>query len=85
MAIDISSPNKAKCKSYGTAIFRGFGQYENYYQYSTTSSYTYTAIEQVWQEPEVTPTTNSPPTTTPNTLFTKNDDVYDANNDVIFL
>tara|TARA_B100000424_G_C22943654_1_gene502159 strand:+ start:2447 stop:3646 length:1200 start_codon:yes stop_codon:yes gene_type:complete len=74
MAIDISSPNKAKCKSYGTAIFRGFGQYENYYQYSTTSSYTYTAIEQVWQEPVVTPTTNAPPTTTPNTSSSKNDD-----------
>ena len=74
MAIDISSPNKAKCKSYGTAIFKGYGQYENYYQYSTTSSYTYTAIEQVWQEPEVTPTTNAQPTATPNRSTSKNDD-----------
>jgi len=72
MAIDISTPDKSKCKSYGTATFRGFGQYENYYTYTTQEAYQYSATEQVWQEPA--PTTNNTPTSTPNTTNTKNDD-----------
>lgn len=72
MAIDISVPDKTKCKSYGTATFRGFGQYENYYTYTAQEAYQYSAVEQVWQEPAVT--TNNTPTSTPNTPNTKNDD-----------
>ena len=72
MAIDVSVPDKSKCKSYGTATFRGFGQYENYYTYTREEKYTYDETQQVWQEPANT--TNNSPSSNPNTPNTKNDD-----------
>ncbi len=70
LAIDISVPKKANCKSYGAATFRGFGQYENYYTYTTQQSY------QEWVEPpKETPTTNQPGAATgSNPATNKHDD-----------
>ena len=45
VAIDISKLDKTKCKSFGTGVFNGIGQYENFYQYTETESY------EVWVEP----------------------------------
>lgn len=45
MAIDVSNANKDNAYSVGTGLFRGIGQYENYYNYTVQESY------EVWVEP----------------------------------
>lgn len=45
MVIDVSNANKDNAYSVGTGLFRGIGQYENYYNYTVQESY------EVWVEP----------------------------------
>ena len=39
LAIDISSPNKDQSYSYGAALFKGLGQYQNYYETTAREAY----------------------------------------------
>ena len=52
VAIDISVLKKSQCLSYGAGLFRGKGQYHNYYQFTTQEAYTYDVETQVevWED-----------------------------------
>lgn len=45
LVTDVSNADKESALSYGAALFKGFGQYENYYEYVEQESY------QQWQDP----------------------------------
>ena len=45
LAIDVSDANKNNAYSVGAGLFRGIGQYENYYNYTVAESY------EVWVDP----------------------------------
>ncbi len=58
LAIDVSNANRDNAYSVGAGVFRGIGQYENYYNYTVQQSY------EVWVEPEITIVIDDNSTTT---------------------
>ena len=58
LAIDVSNANRDNAYSVGAGVFRGIGQYENYYNYTVQQSY------EVWVEPEITVVIDDTSTTT---------------------